>query len=49
MAFFLIIGLAVIGGLFSLLSGAPDVFSAFMSIPDALSLSEAQRKAVAPR
>jgi hypothetical protein len=45
MAFFLIVGLVIIAGLFSLLPGAVDVVSTIMSIPDAADVAEVERKA----
>jgi hypothetical protein len=50
MALYLIIGLLVIAGVMSMLTGVQDVVSSVMSLPDGgFHLSEEQRKAVAPR
>jgi len=49
MTLFLVIGLVIISGLFSLLPGAVDLFSAIMSIPDAFTMSDLERKARAGR
>ncbi len=49
MVLLLVVGLVVAAGLLSLLPGAQDLFSAIMSIPDAMTFSEIERKARAGR
>lgn len=45
MALLLVLGLVVIGGIMSAMSGATGLFSAIMSMPDAGTIADLERKA----